>query len=1640
MDFQSNKSKIKNENKMNFKNFLSNFNKESKINYYQKNIHIKRYKNRIFLNSFLLLIIIVLSQSLSSQIKLRRLESNSIIKLEINKIGNYNILSENFTQLPSEIKINDIPYEINNSSIYYLTSESNTIELIWNYTILSCENMFLNCFGISYINLENFITSSEMSMKNMFRDCSALNSLKFGNFNTSKVTDMSGMFQNCYSLNNLDLSKFDTSSVTNMKDMFNNCINLANLEITFFNASLVTEMNSMFYNCNSLKSLNLKAFTTSSSLNDTNSMFYNCSNLQSLDFNNFNTSNVIDMNKMFEKCYKLQNLNLNSFNTKSVTNMKDMFNECKNLNSLDIRNFDTSLVTDMNHMFYYCCSLNYLNLYNFNTSLVTNMNSMFFECHSLVSLNISKFKTKLVTSMEGMFKECNNLESLDLSSFNTKNVISMKDMFNHCHKLKSLNLNNFNTSLVEDMGWMFYNCYSLTSLNINKFDTSKVQNMQEMFVNCRSLMSLYLDNFYTPSLKNMSGMFKDCKSLKYLNLEHFNTSQVNDMNDLFNGCHSLVFLNLSSFDISKVINMNYMFYGCKSLIYLNVKNFDFNIYVNFTDMTTNINENFIYCINKYYYFLNSSNNRCNEECFQNGYKFIIDKNLCINKCENENNYKYEYNNVCVQKCPEKNIINTNLCEDDLICSDYYNYDYTECIEVIPEGYYCNDTLRKTINVCSTKCQECSLESENKNLCITCNVNNNYYPKFNDTSNINNFVNCYNSLEGYFLYENIYQPCYETCKQCNISGNKFQHNCIECYSNSTLNGINCYQICQYYHYFDSSGIYHCTENQECPNEMNKLIIDKNECVNNCSNYNLFEYNNSCYKLCPNKTFHILNKKICYDSILPNYYLNDSEQKIIAKCDNKCLNCSKESNEEELCIECNANLGYYSKNDNLNSNGFIDCYNEKPDGYYFDNISKVYNQCYKTCRTCDNLGNESNHLCTDCISNYILSEGNCKTEINDDCPYIDTTNNECLKECKSIEFFTNKCKINNNNTTINLTSINNIMDSQAKDNMITQIQFDITNKLMDSLLFNLTNGGGQDLLIKEENSDISYQITTSDNQNNNNYDNISSIILGACENILKTEYEINPNQSLLIFKIDYYKPGSKIPIIGYEVFHPESKIKLNLDLCREELIKYNIPVEIDENNLFKYDPNNEYYVDQCVPYTTENGTDIIINDRQDEYNNNNMSICEIDCTLIEYKSETKKSICQCGVKSKQLTISEIANQTNLLSNNFAKKSQSTNMVSMKCYYTLFTKDGMIKNIASYILLFMILGFIISGIAFYKCGFFILEDIIKKIMLQKEKEHKKGRFDSIETSTIRKSKKKKKMKIKIKGKNPPKKEKINTIFKEKFKNQLRKKLKSKITNKKDLNSTNNQKSIIKLTEKDLKNPIRTHSKKNNFNFSDYELNYLSYNDAKIYDKRSFCNYYCSLIKAKHPFIFSFCHYNDYNSFIIKINILMLSFCLYYFFNALFFNEPLIHKIYEDEGIYNFIYLVPYIAYSFIISHILIILIKYIFLSERNIEEIKMENSYLKALDKKDKVVKYLIIKYISFYISGFLFLAFLWYYLSSFGAVFQNTQIYLIKNTMISFGFSLIYPFIINFIPAILRHYSLSRNNSEFAFKISKYIAFI
>ena len=423
--------------------------------------------------------------------------------------------------------------------------------------------------------------------------------------------------------------------------------------------------------------------------------------------------------------------------------------------------------------------------------------------------------------------------------------------------------------------------------------------------------------------------------------------------------------------------------------------------------------------------------------------------------------------------------------------------------------------------------------------------------------------------------------------------------------------------------------------------------------------------------------------------------------------------------------------------------------------------------------------------------------------------------------------------------------------------------IINNNLEIIIFNLTNRNKEDFIIKEK--DILYQITSSEIQNNKEYRNISKIILGQCENILKKEYEIDDNQTLIIFKIDYYKSDSLIPIIGYEIFDQELKQKLDLNYCKNENININlsIPVAIDEENLYKYDPNNEYYKDDCIPSSTESGTDILVNDRQNEYNQNNLAICEKDCIFIEYKNNLKRSICDCKIKPKQINISEIENKTDLLSYNFSEQDLPNTLSSMKCLNTLFSKNGFLYNIESYILIFIVFIFMFSGIFFCKSGYPLIESDINEILYEKKREKNVKEDKNNFNTSIKIKKTKIKSNKKTKNKN------------KKYHNDTTNKSSSKLKKNKNLNLNNIRKENMKTS-----NGSDVYKK-----FIDYELNTFPYQTALINDKRTFFQYYISLIRKNHPLLFSFCPNKDYNVYIFKFNLFFFIFFFLLFYKFIIF-----------------------------------------------------------------------------------------------------------------------------------------------------------
>ena len=140
------------------------------------------------------------------------------------------------------------------------------------------------------------------------------------------------------------------------------------------------------------------------------------------------------------------------------------------------------------------------------------------------------------------------------------------------------------------------------------------------------------------------------------------------------------------------------------------------------------------------------------------------------------------------------------------------------------------------------------------------------------------------------------------------------------------------------------------NNICFKENRKLDIDNNECIMSCKDNGYeYEYNNICYRKCPQDTYILFSEN-------KNYGENVSE-----------------------------------------------CFDETPQGYYLDINNNIYKPCYKNCKYCYGKGNKTNHNCKECISNYSflnnsLYNNNCYEKCNNYYYFNDSYDFNCVGTCQ------------------------------------------------------------------------------------------------------------------------------------------------------------------------------------------------------------------------------------------------------------------------------------------------------------------------------------------------------------------------------------------------------------------------------------------------------------------------------------------------------------------------------------------------------------------------------------------------------------------------------------------------------------------
>jgi surface protein len=190
---------------------------------------------------------------------------------------------------------------------------------------------------------------------------------------------------------------------------------------------------------------------------------------------------------------------------------------------------------------------------------------------------------------------------------------------------------------------------------------------------------------------------------------------------------------------------------------------------------------------------------------------------------------------------------------------------------------------------------------------------------------------------------------------------------------------------------------------------------------------------------------------------NIFLGIKDNAII--CFKKELNKIKIKNElsKLKCptLICSENWKEYKKKIIYNTgNCTDDCISEEKFEYEYN--------CYDECPKGTHSSINHNYLCEKNVDKCINKS-----------PFISTENNSCALSCSSEDFFNKKCTLNNYNIENKRTFINNI---------INDIENDQINGLISEYLRNR-----KDLIIVK--NETLYQITSSWNQNNNQYNIIS-----------------------------------------------------------------------------------------------------------------------------------------------------------------------------------------------------------------------------------------------------------------------------------------------------------------------------------------------------------------------------------------------------------------------------------------------------------------------------------------------------------------------------------------------------------------------
>ena len=1261
---------------------------------------------------------------------------------------------------------------------------------------------------------------------------------------------------------------------------------------------------------------------------------------------------------------------------------------------------------------------------------------LFENITNVVEIDLSTYDTRGVTDMRQMFWNCESLTSINLQNIDTSSVTNMRLAFSNCKSLKELDVSGFDTSEVTDMHFMFSYSNLLTSLDVSRFNTEKVEHFEGMFAAMESLQSINVKNFDTSKGINMHAMFYKCQSLTTLDVTNFDTSSVTDMSLMFYYVWQITSLELSNFNTEKVITMRSMFSSCKNIAKLDLSNWktpclremEYQFYDNNRLTSLDISNFITTQVSSMQYLFYG----CNDLPFLDLSSFDTSNVYTMSHIFTNANKltSIELSNFRTPSLKDCGYMFTN-CQN-LISLDVNYFDTSKVTNMQAMFAACNvlkDLKISNFDTSSVETMEqmffaChTLTSLDLSSFVTTKVTNMY----------SMFIHNYN-------LKSISFPNIDTSSLTDMRG--------LFYNNKKLEYINIQNYNE-----ESGNDYYLSQSLDLVPENVVVCLTSNA----ISKFHEVLKTKRCHTIYCGDDWKTKQKKMVYGTDLV--------------CVQDCTNYKYEN--DEWCYEsCPENVDFCSPEDDIIETTSI-ATTDKPTTIVTHLSTQLTVETEKPTEK------------TSFPSTYTNIETEAPT------PTLTPVSTENLDDNDSI--------ISNtvNQADLSYESTNIISDNIASDGNQSLYQQIINDYVKES-----SPGDEEDKVVKGEEGQY-YHITTSNNDKMSIYDNynnskrVSRVDLGNCETILKNYYHIGQNDSLIIVTLEKVSNVSSERAMQYEVFEPYNKTKLNLSICDNTTISIFVPVVLSEElqNLYNqakengydlFDLNGAFYNDMCTPFTTPNGTDILLSDRITYYFHNNETLCQSNCEFSNYNFETQYLECTCDTTNSEIAnknIEELTPET--IYESFYDVLKFSNYKVLWCYKLAFhinsvtINKGSIIAIVYFIIYFIfLLIYAFKGIKSFQLS--IAQKVMKNPLGQKEDLNIVNKIDiknfkrkntnfNTESSTKRKMNTKNKTHKPIMNKTtklltnknfPPKKNtKSVTIFAPNNKSlqnnkNSRNKLKP-LQNKQQKGNSVSEKNMLILSK-----AVTFKSDKFNFNekyknkaintnnptdkekkLDNFELNDLDYDDAIKLDKRGLCKTYWSILKREHIIIFTFFIRNDYNLVWVKFARFIFLVCTEMALNVFFFADETMHQMFLDYGKYNFVLQIVQIVISTIVSQFIEIFICFLSLTDKHFYEIKNLNETEK--DKMFSIMQCAKRKITFFFIFTFIMFAFYWYSIACFCAVYRNTQSAFIKDSIFSFILGLLYPFILYFFPAVLRIISLRAGKAKLScsclYKISDIIPF-